>query len=55
MTEPEHYDARKGTGDPLTDPAAAGERSVAEPDGDGGATPAATPASATRPEPGTDS
>jgi len=36
MTEPA-FDARDGSGDPRTDPAAMGERSVAEPDGDGGA------------------
>lgn len=36
MTEPA-YDARQGTGDPETDPAAQGERSASEPDGDGGA------------------
>jgi hypothetical protein len=31
------YDARDGSGDPTTDPAAAGEVSAAHPDGDGGA------------------
>lgn len=36
MTEPT-YDARKGSGDPETDPAAMGELSVEQPDGDGGA------------------
>ena len=36
MTEPA-FDARDGSGDPETDPAAMGERSVAEPDADGGA------------------
>lgn len=36
MTEPT-YDARKGSGDPETDPAAMGEVSVENPDGDGGA------------------
>ncbi len=36
MSEPT-YDAREGSGDPETDPAAMGETSVAEPDGDGGA------------------
>ena len=49
MTEPEHasprtdgsdaYDAREGTGDPETDPAAVGEVSFEEPDADGGAVP----------------
>ena len=43
------YDARSGSGDPRTDPAAAGEVSAAEPDADGGATPHDT----TVPEPGT--
>lgn len=37
MTTP--YDARSGDGDPLHDPAAAGEASVEQPDGDGGAVP----------------
>ena len=36
MSEPT-FDAREGSGDPETDPAAMGETSVAEPDGDGGA------------------
>ncbi len=40
MTRSEPYDARTGSGDPLTDPAATGEASVASPDGDGGAVPA---------------
>ena len=31
------YDARQGSGDPETDPAAVGEVSFEEPDGDGGA------------------
>ena len=45
MTEPETpqtgdaYDAREGSGDPETDPAAVGERSFEEPDADGGAVP----------------
>ena len=47
MTEPETprsagddaYDARQGSGDPETDPAAVGEVSFEEPDGDGGAAP----------------
>ena len=45
MTEPESprsedaYDARQGSGDPETDPAAVGERSFEQPDGDGGAVP----------------
>ena len=44
MTEPaapssDAYDARDGSGDPETDPAAVGERSFEEPDGDGGAAP----------------
>ena len=37
MTQPETHDAREGTGDPETDPAAIGERSFEEPDADGGA------------------
>lgn len=36
---PEAYDARRGSGDPETDPAAVGERSFEDPDGDGGAVP----------------
>jgi hypothetical protein len=45
VTEPEPagadgYDAREGSGDPATDPAAVGERSFEEPDADGGAVPA---------------
>jgi hypothetical protein len=39
MTEPDQHDAREGTGDPETDPAAIGERRLEEPDGDGGAVP----------------
>ena len=43
MTEPESstdaYDAREGSGDPETDPAATGEVSFEEPDADGGAVP----------------
>ena len=44
MTEPEAprpdtFDARQGSGDPETDPAAVGERSFEEPDADGGAVP----------------
>jgi hypothetical protein len=40
VTQPERtHDAREGSGDPATDPAAAGERSFAEPDADGGAVP----------------
>jgi hypothetical protein len=44
VTEPETpadgtYDAREGSGDPESDPAAVGERSFDEPDGDGGAVP----------------
>jgi hypothetical protein len=39
MTQPEQHDAREGSGDPTTDPAAAGEQSVAAPDADGGAVP----------------
>ena len=44
MTEPETpdaYDARDGSGDPETDPAAVGEVSFEQPDGDGGAAPEA--------------
>ena len=37
---PEPYDARQGDGDPLHDPAAVGEASAEQPDGDGGAVPA---------------
>ena len=37
---PAPYDARQGDGDPLSDPAAVGETSAAQPDGDGGAVPA---------------
>ena len=51
MTRPDSHDAREGSGDPTTDPAAAGERSVAEPDGDGGA----VPNEQAVPEPGTGS
>lgn len=40
MTSPEPYDARQGDGDPRHDPAAVGETSVEQPDGDGGAVPA---------------
>lgn len=43
------HDARKGSGDPERDPAAMGETSAAEPDGDGGATPKEQDV----PEPGT--
>jgi hypothetical protein len=44
VTEPETprtdtHDARQGSGDPETDPAAVGERSFEEPDADGGAVP----------------
>ena len=44
MTEPtspsdDAYDAREGSGDPETDPAAVGETSFEEPDADGGAVP----------------
>lgn len=39
MTEPAPHDAREGTGDPETDPAAMGEVSFSEPDADGGAVP----------------
>lgn len=55
MTEPEQprpsHDARQGDGDPLHDPAAIGEASASDPDGDGGATPGAQDL----PEPGTGS
>lgn len=37
VTQPDSYDAREGSGDPATDPAAIGETSFEEPDGDGGA------------------
>ena len=52
MTDPDStptHDARTGDGDPERDPAAMGERSAAEPDGDGGAAPGAQDV----PEPGT--
>ncbi len=52
MTEPgttPTHDARSGDGDPRHDPAAMGEQRLAEPDGDGGATPDAPEV----PEPGT--
>jgi hypothetical protein len=41
MTEPsaDDFDAREGSGDPETDPAAMGEVSFEHPDGDGGAIP----------------
>ena len=39
MTEPETHDAREGTGEPATDPAAMGEVSFENPDADGGAVP----------------
>lgn len=37
MSEKQGYDAREGSGDIETDPAAMGEVSAAHPDGDGGA------------------
>lgn len=40
MSTPKPYDARQGDGDPLHDPAAVGETSPEQPDGDGGAVPA---------------
>ncbi len=39
MTQPETHDARDGSGDPETDPAAKGEESFENPDADGGAVP----------------
>ena len=39
MTTPDTHDAREGSGDPATDPAAIGERSFEEPDADGGDVP----------------
>lgn len=39
VTEPDQHDAREGSGDPETDPAAIGEVSFEEPDADGGAVP----------------
>ena len=39
MTEPDAHDARDGSGDPETDPAAMGEVSFEDPDADGGAVP----------------
>ena len=38
-TRPDAYDARDGSGDPETDPAAVGESSFEQPDADGGAVP----------------
>ena len=43
MTQPDTHDAREGSGDPVTDPAAVGELSFQEPDGDGGAVPEDAP------------
>ena len=37
VTQPDTHDAREGSGDPQTDPAAIGEQSFEDPDGDGGA------------------
>ncbi len=37
MTQPETHDARDGSGDPTTDPAAAGEARLDAEDADGGA------------------
>jgi hypothetical protein len=48
VTEPAPYDARSGDGDPLHDPAAVGEVSAEQPDGDGGAVPADEAAQATQ-------
>jgi hypothetical protein len=39
VTQPETHDARDGSGDPETDPAAMGEKSFEDPDADGGAVP----------------
>ena len=39
MTQPDDFDARDGSGDPETDPAAMGEVSFEDPDADGGAVP----------------
>lgn len=39
MTQPDAFDAREGSGDTETDPAAIGEVSFEEPDADGGAVP----------------
>ena len=49
MTRPEPHDAREGSGDPMTDPAAAGEARLEAPDADGGA----VPDEPSVPEPGT--
>lgn len=49
MTEPDSYDAREGSGDPMTDPAAMGEERLDAEDGDGGA----VPNEQVFPEPGT--
>ncbi|MDP9406992.1 MAG: hypothetical protein M3P95_03640 [Actinomycetota bacterium] len=52
MSENPGYDARKGSGDIETDPAAMGEVSYADPDGDGGAVPGEhLPSDADRPGP----
>jgi hypothetical protein len=37
VTQPDTHDARDGSGDAATDPAAIGEKSFEEPDADGGA------------------
>ncbi len=39
MTQPDTHDAREGSGDPESDPAAMGEESFENPDADGGAVP----------------
>jgi hypothetical protein len=39
VTQPDSHDAREGSGDPTTDPAAAGEERLDAPDADGGAVP----------------
>jgi hypothetical protein len=49
VTQPDAYDAREGSGDPATDPAAMGEARIEEPDADGGA----VPHEPSVPEPGT--
>jgi hypothetical protein len=51
VTQPDSHDAREGSGDPTTDPAAVGEVSAAHPDADGGAVPNEPEV----PEPGTGS
>jgi hypothetical protein len=52
VTQPDSHDARESTGDPATDPAAMGEVSFQDPDGDGGAVPEGADAPGTAAQPG---